>query len=76
MIIPIPFLKTPIRLIHRYEVESVFVKLDAVIGLVGFVFLWPRIIVVLTSTTMVVLEAQWGIRPEPCVLRQYTVVFA
>ena len=28
-----------------------------------------------TSTT-VVLEAQWGICPAPCVLRQYTVVFA
>ena len=29
-----------------------------------------------TSTTKVVLEAQWGICPAPCVLRQYTVVFA
>ena len=24
----------------------------------------------------VVMEAQWGICPAPCVLRQYTVVFA
>jgi len=30
----------------------------------------------LTSTTKVVLEAQWGICSAPCVLRQYTVVFA
>ena len=29
-----------------------------------------------TSTTKVVLEAQWGICSAPCVLRQYTVVFA
>ena len=30
----------------------------------------------LTSTTKVVLEAQWGICPAPCVLRQYKVVVA
>ena len=31
---------------------------------------------ILTNTTKVVLEAQWGICPAPCVLSQYTVVFA
>ena len=30
----------------------------------------------LTSTTKVVLEAQWGICPALCVLRQYKFVFA
>ena len=29
-----------------------------------------------TSTTKVVLEPQWGICSAPCVLCQYTVVFA
>ena len=29
-----------------------------------------------TSTTKVVFEAQWGICSAPCVLRQYTVIFA
>ena len=29
-----------------------------------------------TNTTKVVFEAQWGICSAPCVLRQYTFVFA